>query len=96
MIQQTQAAAPRPIPVRSMGFEFDESIPRWWILDTPIATHFSNGVNLLFPDGERFFIRSVKHYMDVIDRDPELRARVRGFFGQEGRHGHEHEPGSNI
>lgn len=74
-----------------MGFQFDESIPRWWILDTPIATHFSNGVNLLFPDGERFFIRSVKHYMDVIDRDPQLRARVRGFFGQEGRHGHEHE-----
>ena len=82
----------RRIPVRAMGFGFrDASIPRWWFFGNPYPTHVSNALNLLFPDGERFFIRSVKHYMDVIERDPELLARVRGFFGQEGRHGHEHE-----
>ena len=88
------ASAPtsRRIPVRAMGFGFrDADIPRWWFFGNPYPTHVSNALNLLFPDGERFFIRSVKHYMDVIEQDPELLARVRGFFGQEGRHGHEHE-----
>ncbi|UJR82455.1 metal-dependent hydrolase [Sandaracinus amylolyticus] len=82
----------RSIPVRAMGFAFREAaVPRWWFFENPIPTHISNALNLLFPDGERFFIRSVKHYMHVVENDPELLARVRGFFGQEGRHGHEHE-----
>ncbi len=87
---------PRPIPVRAMGFPFHAEARRWWLFQSPIATHLSNGLNMLFPDGERFFIRSVRHYMDVIDRDPALRERVRGFFGQEGRHGHEHERFNRI
>ena len=53
-------------------------------------THIANGVNLLFPHGERFFVRSVRHYLDRID-DETLRAEVRAFFGQEGRHAHAHE-----
>lgn len=81
----------RTIRVRRMDFRFSESeIPRWWLYGNPVLTHVANGLNLLFPPGERFFIRSVKHYVDHID-DPELKTRVRAFFGQEGRHGHEHE-----
>lgn len=94
----TERTRPRPnraIPVRAMGFPFDETIPRWWFHDTPIVTHLANGLNLLFPAGERFFIRSVKHYEDRIT-DPELKARIRGFYGQEGRHGHEHERYNRI
>jgi predicted metal-dependent hydrolase len=80
------------IRIRAMGFPFREAgVPRWWLFGNPYPTHISNGLNLLFPDGERFFIRSVKHYVDRIEGDPELHERVRGFFGQEGRHGHEHE-----
>ena len=37
----------------------------------------------------------MKHYLDEVE-DPELRARVRGFFGQEGRHGHEHRRANEI
>jgi len=44
----------------------------------------------LFPHGERFFVRSVKHFLDRID-DPALRAAIKGFFGQEGRHAHAHD-----
>ncbi|MCZ7686082.1 MAG: metal-dependent hydrolase [Sandaracinaceae bacterium] len=81
----------RTIRVRKMDFPFAGSdIPRWWLHENPVLTQVANGLNLLFPPGERFFIRSVKHYVDRIE-DPELRARVKGFFGQEGRHGHEHE-----
>jgi hypothetical protein len=86
----------RPIRVRKMDFAFaDADVPRWWLYGNPVLTHMANGLNLLFPPGERFFIRSVKHYLDRIE-DPELRARVKGFFGQEGRHGHEHERANRI
>jgi uncharacterized protein len=80
----------RTIRVRHPSFPFAEAdIPRWWLYGNPVLTHLANGLNLLFPLGEQFFIRSVKHYLDDIE-DPVLRARVRAFFGQEGRHGHEH------
>lgn len=85
------ASSTRTIRVRKMDFPFsDADIPRWWLHGNPILTNIANGLNILFPPGERFFIRSVKHYLDRID-DPELAARVKAFFGQEGRHGHEHE-----
>ena len=60
-----------------------------------VATHIANGVNLLFPAGERFFVRSVKHYLDRIE-DEHLKERVRGFFGQEGRHAKEHDVFNRI
>ena len=77
-------------PVRKVELPFDESIPRHWLDDSPVATHFFNGLNLVFPDGERFFIRAVQDHLDRI-ADPGLRARVRGFFGQEGWHARQHE-----
>ncbi len=86
-----EAAATRePVRPRVINFEFDESLPLHWFGNCPVRTHMSNALNLLFPLGERFFVRSVKKYMHEID-DPELRADVRGFFGQEGRHALEHE-----
>ncbi len=80
------AAIPR---VRKMGFDFSP-VPRRWFYDSTFVTASANALNILFPAGERFFVRSVKHYLPQIE-DPTLRARVRAFFGQEGSHGHEHE-----
>jgi hypothetical protein len=77
--------------VRALSFPFDRSIPRFWLFGNPYPTHIGNALGLLFPDGERFFIRSVQHYLAQIEGDPELLGRVRAFVGQEGRHGHEHE-----
>lgn len=79
-------AVPKP-RVPRIGFG---RLPKAWLAGSPAATAISNGVNLLFPAGERFFVRSVRHYMDRIE-DPQLRAQVRGFFGQEGRHAQAHE-----
>jgi predicted metal-dependent hydrolase len=79
-----------PIRPRAPGFVFGDDIPRFWLLGSPTATHLLNGINLLFPLGERFFVRSVRHYQDRID-DPQLRADIRGFMAQEVRHGLEHE-----
>lgn len=75
---------------RVMGFEFDDSIPRHWVADAAVPTAMGNALHLIFPMGERFFVRAVKHYADRID-DPLLRAQIKGFYAQEGRHAHEHE-----
>ena len=84
------AARPaRTITPRSPDLGFD-AVPRYWMARSALATQISNGVNLLFPAGERFFVRSVRHYLDQLD-DDALRAQVKGFFGQEGRHARAHE-----
>jgi predicted metal-dependent hydrolase len=78
-----------PIVPRKVAPAFAD-VPRHWFGGNPVATHIANGVNLLCPQGERFFVRSVNHFLDRVT-DPELRAQVRGFFGQEGRHASAHD-----
>ncbi len=65
-------------------------VPRHWLAGNPVATAISNGINMLFPHGERFFVRSVHYYMDQI-KDPDLRAQVKAFFKQEGHHASAHD-----
>ena len=90
------ASAPRLYPgsrhevrVRRPEFDFSD-VGHFWLAENPVATQVFNGLNLVFPDGERFFIKAVRDQMARVD-DPELAAQVRGFSGQEGRHAHEHE-----
>ena len=85
-----QAQMTHDIPVRKPGLEFDESIPLFWFNGNVAATHSFNGMNLLFPDGERFFVKAVYDQLDKI-HDPVLRAQARAFAGQEGQHANQHE-----
>lgn len=80
---------PRPITPRKPELQLSDT-PRYWLAGSPAATAVGNGVNLLFPVGERFFVRSVKHFLPRLQSE-ELKARIRGFFGQEGRHAHAHD-----
>src|SRR4051794_7855651 len=80
----------RTITPRNPDLGFDASIPRHWFGGNAFATHLVNGVNLPFPAGERFFVRSVRRYVAELD-DPALVEQARGFFGQEGRHAQAHE-----
>jgi predicted metal-dependent hydrolase len=83
--------ASRDPVVRRMNFPFDVAdIPRHWMGGSVVGTAIANSLNLVFPDGERFFIRSVNYYIDQID-DQALRDRVKRFYGQEGQHAREHE-----
>jgi predicted metal-dependent hydrolase len=84
------AGSRHAIPVRHPRLAFDPATPRHWLAGNPLATHLFNGMNLVFPDGERFFIRAVRDSLPGV-RDPELLEQVKGFVGQEGRHAHEHE-----
>ena len=77
-----------PIP-RDPGIDVTD-VPRHWAGGSPVATAISNGINMLFPHGERFFVRSVYHFLDEI-KDPELLAQVKAFSKQEGHHAHAHD-----
>jgi hypothetical protein len=83
------------IKPRDPGLNF-EKVPRHWLNGHRMATQLANGVNLLFPLGERFFVRSVRHYEKAIADDPALLAQVKGFYGQEGRHAGTHEKHMDV
>jgi len=64
-------------------------VPRDWCGGDAYQTSFMVALSTLFPEGERFFLESVKRFRHRID-DPELRAQIDGFIGQEAMHGREH------
>jgi predicted metal-dependent hydrolase len=77
------------IQPRNIDFDLPADLPRHWHSGDPYITGFFNGLSLMFPEGERFFVDSVRRYQDRIT-DPRLREEVRGFCGQEGIHAREH------
>ncbi len=76
--------------VRKMDFAFDD-MPQYYCRGSVFKTHLLNAAHLIFPLVERFFIRSVRHYIDQIKGDAAFRQRVQGFCGQEVQHGLVHE-----
>ncbi|MDX1694568.1 MAG: metal-dependent hydrolase [Ketobacteraceae bacterium] len=84
------ATAREAIPVRRMDFEFDDDIPKYWFGGDPLRTMILTALSCTFPEGERMFMRSVRHYEPGL-KDPVLRQQVKGFIGQEAHHGKEHQ-----
>lgn len=76
--------------VRQPEFDFDADIPRYWFQDNPVITHNFNGYNLLFPEFERFFVRSVWSFKSQI-KDQTLLEQIKAFTGQEASHAQAHE-----
>jgi hypothetical protein len=88
------AAKKKPEHVRikpqRMGFEFKpEVVPRYWADNDPVLTHFLNALSLSFPDGEQFFVDSVRHFRDIVT-DEKRQKEISGFIGQEAMHSLEH------
>jgi predicted metal-dependent hydrolase len=75
---------------RKMNFKFPKSITRHWLGNSVFKTHLLNSFTLLFPAGEKFFVRSINKFMKDIE-DPKLRAEVKAFIQQETQHYLEHE-----
>ena len=86
-----EPAAAAPVPTRRVSFEAAlHDLPRHFAADGDlILSHFFAAMSSVFPDGEEFFVRSVRRFRDQI-ADPELRSQVAGFIGQESVHGREH------
>jgi predicted metal-dependent hydrolase len=81
----------RKVPTRRISFEESlQHVPKHFADDGDlIGSHLMASLSAVFPDGEDFFVRSVRHYRDAVT-DPELKVQVSGFIGQEAVHGREH------
>jgi uncharacterized protein len=74
-----------------------DDVPRDWCAGDAYETTFMNALSLLFPEGERFFVDSVKHYKDRVGAgNAELARAIVGFIGQEAMHGKEHRAFNDL
>lgn len=79
------------VPTRRISFESAlHEVPRHFAAgDDLVLSHFAASLSAVFPDGEDFFVRSVRHFRGDVT-DLELKRQVAGFIGQESMHGREH------
>lgn len=78
------------IQPRRMDFQFDDAMARYWFGGDQFKTLLFTALSCTFPEGERFFVKSVRHFQKHI-RSTRLREEVKGFIGQEAHHGKEHD-----
>lgn len=92
---RTDLARHAPVPVRDIrarrvSFDTDGAgLPRHYVGGDLVMSHVVAMLSAMFPNGEDFFVRSVRTYRDQVT-DPELKRQVAGFIGQEAMHGREH------
>ena len=79
--------SPHPIiPREKLDFGFEGDIPRHWLGGDPFKSRLFDAMSTLFPEGERFFICSVRDWRDQVS-DPALLRDIKDFIRQEGQHG---------
>jgi predicted metal-dependent hydrolase len=82
---------PTGIPVRRPQVDLaNADVDRWVVPGDPVLSHIMTALSAVFPNGEDFFVQSVRNYRDRFETDPEMKAKVKGFVGQESMHGREH------
>ena len=83
--------ASRSVPTRRISFEESlRDLPKHFAAGGDlIGSHLMASLSAVFPDGEDFFVRSVRSLRDRVT-DPVLKRQVAGFIGQEAVHGREH------
>lgn len=82
------------VPREKLNFDLNGDIPKYWFGGDPFRTRFADALSTLFPEGERYFITSVRAFRDH-DMSPELAADIRDFIRQEGQHGIVHDTYNN-
>ena len=80
----------RSIRPRRMSFDMSMLTQKYFFRGNSILSTLMYSLSASFPDGERFFIDSVRHYQTQIS-DSHLANQIRGFIGQEAHHSHVHE-----
>lgn len=75
-------------PVRKVDFDFNQT-PKYIYDDNALSSYFWLVLQAKFPDGEQFFIDSVRDLRDKV-KDEALQADISAFIGQEAMHGRAH------
>ena len=75
---------------RDLRFKLTPESVKNWHAKGRYVTQFANAMSIFFPDGERYFIHTLRHYRGQIS-DPSMQAAITAFIGQEAMHGREHE-----
>lgn len=93
--QIQQSNTPVSINVRKFDPKAAQQAPEYFFDNDPFKSHFINGLSILFPEGERFFIKSVLAYRDEIT-DPKLLKEIKAFCAQEAQHTLVHEAMNDL
>ncbi len=80
--------AQTPLRHRRTKFDF-AGVPAHWNGGDAFITRFLDALSINFPEGERFFMESVRAFEDRV-HDPKLREDVKLFSRQEAQHGAAH------
>lgn len=76
---------------RNMDFGFAPGgMPRYYADNNPLLTAIMTTLSAAIPEGERFFVESVRHFRERIS-DPVLKKEISAFIGQEAFHAREHD-----
>jgi predicted metal-dependent hydrolase len=84
----TTTPADLTITPRDLRVDRNTRNARWWHGGDPVATAYFNALSAAFPQGETFFIESVRRYRDSV-HEP-LREQIAAFVQQESMHTREH------
>ncbi|HSZ74651.1 MAG TPA: metal-dependent hydrolase [Rhizomicrobium sp.] len=88
MSDKMQTPADLVIRPRDIAFGRNQAHSRWWLGGDPVATAFYNTLSGAFPQGERFFIESVRYFKGMVS--PKLKDQIAAFATQEFIHTREH------
>ncbi|GAA4642553.1 metal-dependent hydrolase [Gordonia humi] len=82
---------PGEVELHARNVEFDLSdSPLHWIPGSPVSSNMITVLNLLLPEGERWFVETFNEALPMV-KDEKLAADMRGFVGQEAMHAETHD-----
>ncbi|NMO02554.1 metal-dependent hydrolase [Gordonia sp. TBRC 11910] len=82
---------PGPVELHARNVSFDVAdVDLHWIPGHPYASNLITALNLVLPEGERWFVKTFNEALPLV-RDDELAASMRGFIGQEAMHADAHD-----
>ncbi|MEV4206560.1 metal-dependent hydrolase [Nocardia salmonicida] len=80
----------RVVRARRIQFSYPTgTLDRHFVDGDLVMSHVIAYLSATFPEGEDFFVRSVRRFAGDIT-DSELKSQIQGFIGQEVTHGREH------
>lgn len=86
---QQRPFTPQQIRPRRVQFQFSQDIPKLWLQNSSVKTHFVNGINLFIGEFESFMVRTLRSHLPAL-QDSTFRQQMSGFIGQELSHSYVH------